>query len=304
MKFLIITPVRNEERFISITIESMQKQKLPPYRWLIVDDGSTDNTCQIIRSYMKKNQFIEYLPIKNRGYRKPGKGVIDTFYYGYNSIDAHDYDVIAKFDADLQFPPDTLQKIADAFLNNPRLGVTGGTRYERKNDDKPFRKVLVPYGFVGGPYKFYRKQCFLDIGGLIHRAGWDGVDTVRANMKGWQTHELPSVKIIHLKPTGTAKGEGLKKACEKYGDVSYYMGGYFWYFILRVIGRSIHGRNYKTGLYMLKGYFRSLSQRLPREPRSFRHYLKRDQISRLGHWIRILLPSFLNRSQDTNKLYN
>ena len=304
MKFLIITPVRNEERFIPFTIDSMLAQTLPPYRWILVDDGSTDNTGNIIRAHMKKGRFIEYLPVENRGFRNPGKGVIDTFYYGYNSIDSHDYDVIAKFDADLQFSPDMLQKIADAFAKYERLGVTGGTRYERRENGKAFRKVLVPHGFVGGPYKFYRKECFKDIGGLIHRAGWDGVDTVKANMLGWQTYELPHVRIIHLKPTGTAKGEGLKKACEKYGDVSYYMGGYFWYFMLRVVGRSIHGRNPKIGLYLLRGYFRSFSQRLPRESRRFRRYLKRDQISRLAHWFKILRPSIFNPSRGTDRLYH
>ena len=228
MKIIIITPVRNEGKFIEVTIRCMASQTLLPHKWVIVNDGSTDNTESIIKKYMLVYSFINYVSIPDRGYRKPAQGVVEAFYEGLNSLKTTDCDVLAKFDADLDFPPNTLEKICNVFKGDPSLGITGGTRYEKVGDKDGLKRVLVPQGFVGGPYKFYRKVCFDDIGGLITRAGWDGVDIVKANMKGWNTGEIESLKIIHLKPTGLAEGEGLKNACEKYGNVSYYMGGYLW----------------------------------------------------------------------------
>ncbi len=290
MKLIIITPTRNEEKSISITIESMRKQTLLPIKWIIVNDGSTDNTEKIIKELTNNISFVKYVHIPDRGYRKPGQGVIETFYEGYNCIE-NDYDILAKFDADLQFPPDTLEKICKAFRDDPKLGITGGAYYERLNNKGTLKRVLFSEGYVGGPVKFYRKKCFEDINGLIQRAGWDGVDIIKAKMKGWNTGEIEALKIIHLKPTGTAAGEGLKRACNKYGDVSYYMGGYLWYFCLRVIGRSLENRNLKIGYHMVRGFLRSYLNKLDRESPEFRNFLKKMQRKSMIHWFKLLLNS-------------
>lgn len=297
MKIVIITPVRNEGEHIRITINCMLNQTLLPIKWIIVNDGSKDDTEKIVKEFSKTNSFMHYISLPDRGKREPGRGVVEAFYKGYSKIAGMNYDILAKFDADLEFPPNTLEKVCQAFLTDPNLGITGGTRYEkRKNENNP-RKVLVPKGFVGGPFKFYRKKCFEDINGLTKRAGWDGVDTIKANMKGWRTGEIESLKIFHLKPTGTAKGEGLVRAWEKYGDVSYYMGGYLWYFFLRVAARTFEGRNPKVGYYMLRGYLRSIRNNVPRESRGFRRFLKRKQLENMIYWFRLGLKGSSQRER-------
>jgi len=296
MRVVIISPVRNEGQFIHHTLESMSKQTLVPVKWIIVDDGSTDDTGKIVKQYLSRMTFLEYYYLPDRGYRKPAVGVMEAFYKGYDKIKKLNFDILSKFDADLKFPENMIEMICDTFMKNPDLGITGGTRYEQRKKDGPFKKVLLPKGFVGGPTKFYRKQCYDDIGGLIVRAGWDGVDTIRASMNGWDTGEIESLKVYHLKPTGMAKGEGLKKACEKYGDVSYHMGGYLWYFILRVIGRSMNSRNIKIGYYMITGYIKSILNKEKRESKEFRKYLKRVQRNNINYWLGLLKNKLLIKS--------
>ncbi len=284
LKFVIITPTRNEEQFIETTIRCMARQTHPPLKWVIVNDGSNDGTATILDRAAREVSFISVLHLPDRGYRKPGQGVIEVFYEGYKKIEGHDYDVLAKFDADLEFEPGMLERIGREFMNNDKLGITGGTIYTA--GERGLVRDAVPDGFVQGAVKFYRAACFRDIDGLICRSGWDGVDNIRANMHGWDTYEIRDLKVIHLRPTGTASGEGEKRACMKYGDVSYYMGGYFWYFLLRVVGRSLAGRSWRPGYYMLKGYWHAWKARSERATVPFRKYLKSKQLS----GIRNMLP--------------
>ena len=242
MKIVIITPTRNEDNYIRITIESLVNQTILPSQWIIVDDGSKDSTYSVVKEYSDKFPFIKYIDLPDRGFRKPGQGVIEAFYEGFKQIDESDYNIIAKMDADLQLPPNMLEVIVNEFKNVSDLGITGAVRYERKINSNNLSRVIIPKDFVGGPTKFYRRKCFEDIGGLVKRAGWDGVDIIKANIRGWRSYEINSLKVIHLKYTGSAKGEGALKAYEKYGDVSYYMGGYFWFLKINIRLRRGRGR--------------------------------------------------------------
>jgi len=281
MKIAVITSVRNEAGYIKTAIRCMLAQTVPPARWVIVDDGSSDGTGAIIGEKLAGVPFVRYVVLPDRGYRKPAVGVVESFYRGREEIADLDYDVIAKLDGDLEFPSDMIAKISEAFREDPRLGITGGCQYEGGEEKESRRRIRHPRGFVSGIAKFYRRECFEEIGGIILRAGWDGVDTVRAGMKGWRTGQLEDLKIYHLRTTGTARGEGIKKAGLKYGDVSFYMGGYFWYFLLHVMRLMILYRSLAVGFWTMAGFFKSLASREPRETKEFRRYLKRRQLQNL-----------------------
>ncbi len=287
MRIAIITPVRNEKQHIGTTIRCMVRQTVRPVKWVIVNDGSTDGTGEIIEKEMAGHSFIEHVAVPDRGFRKPAQGVIESFYKGMDALEGVDFDVVSKFDGDLEFPEDMMEQIGRAFEDDPRLGITGGTRYEQINESSPLKELVVPDDYVCGIHKFYRRECFGDIGGLICRAGWDGVDNIKANMHGWKTYQLRSIKVIHLKPTGTSKGEGLKRAGLKYGDTSYYMGGYFWHFLLHAAKLMIFNRKPTLGYYMLKGFFRAMVRGDERESANFRKTLKRRQLRNVARWMRL-----------------
>lgn len=290
MKIILITPVRNEERYIEICIQCMLRQTYLPNKWVIVNDGSSDKTESIVKKFTENFEFIKYISIPDRGYRNPGKGIMDAFYVGYDTLKDEEFDIIAKFDGDLSFPEDMIEKIVNAFREDPALGITGGIRYDAVRNNI-YRKMIVPKYYVGGPAKFYRKECFKNINGLIRRAGWDGVDVVRAQKENWRTGEIENIVIYHLRPTGTSNGEGIKKASLKYGDVSYFMGGYWWYFVLRVIGRSLQNMSPVMFYYMTIGYLSSKYNNVSRENKAFIDYYKLLQMDNIKGYINLLFKN-------------
>ncbi len=279
MRFLIITPARDEESTIGTTLSSMINQTCRPDHWVVVDDGSTDRTSAIAEVHAVQNQFITILRRPDRGFRSPGEGVVEAFEFGLDHALAQGwlFDVVGKLDADLDLPHHALACIRDAFAADPTLGIAGLRRLERRTPKGALAGVAPPEGFVGGPTKFYRWSCFEEIGGLIRRAGWDGVDNVRANLKGWRTREISSPTVVHLRSTGTHSGEGFARACRKYGLVSYHMGGHLWYFILRMTFRSLRARDIRVAWHMARGYAAALAADEPRQDTDFRRFLRRLQ---------------------------
>ncbi len=288
LKTIVITPVRNEEAYVEKTIQAMIHQTVKPLRWIVVNDGSSDKTKDIVSKYLHIS-YIRLIDVPDRGFRLPGQGVVEAFYTGLDSISDLDYDIVVKMDGDLYFDPSTFEAILDEFEKEKSLGIASGSRYDRRKHSSEFKKEIVPLGYVGGPFKFYRRECFHQIGGLIRRSGWDGVDIVKARMHGWDTRELRHVKYYHLRPTGTATGEGIKKANMKYGEVSYYMGGYLWYFALRVIGRSLMARSIWPGVFMILGYARSARLRLAKENEEFIKFMKKIQLENTRNYLKMLL---------------
>jgi poly-beta-1,6-N-acetyl-D-glucosamine synthase len=289
MNMCIISPVRDEASHIYQYLKAVMPQLTISDLWIVVDDGSTDETYNILEKYKKeKFERLHLVKVANRGFRNPGGGVIEAFYYGLNNIDINRFDIIVKLDADLEIPDNMFSEIKEAFAKDPNLGITGATIWELPFNQQcgEIRPRIVPEDFVGGPDKFYRRKCFQEIGGLSKRSGWDGVDTIKANMLGWTTKELLQLKVVHRRPTGLSTQEGVKYACRKYGSVSYYMGGYVWYFLIRCFARAIQSKNIMVAWFMLEGYLNSLKNKETQEGIKFRKYLKKVQRKRFVYWVR------------------
>ena len=164
MKFYIIIPAHNEESSIGLTIDSLANQTLLPKKVVVVNDNSTDNTEDIVEALAEKHHWITLLNSKSSNQHLPGSKIINAFYKGYNLLD-DDYDVICKFDADLIFPPNYLEQIAQHFKQNQRLGMAAGFCYIEKNGDWILEN-LTRKDHIRGALKAYKKDCFTQIGKL------------------------------------------------------------------------------------------------------------------------------------------
>jgi poly-beta-1,6-N-acetyl-D-glucosamine synthase len=292
---LVISPIRDEEEYICGAINCIRSQSLQPALWVVVDDGSTDKTEELVRRALPTMENLRYIKVPNRGFRKPGGGVVESFNVGISSVNLEDYDYIVKLDVDLMFGEDTFRRVIDAFETNRKLGIAGPRRYEQVYKGSHFAHSSGPRYFVGGPMKFYRRECYEAIGGLVTRAGWDGVDTIEAQMNKWATKELETVEIYHLRPTGTASGEGVKRACYKYGDVVYYMGGNFLIFFARAVYRALEAKKPRVFIYMLSGYFISLFRGVERRSISFRKFYRKLQREGFVDWVKYVLNQLINK---------
>ncbi|MCS7034516.1 MAG: glycosyltransferase family 2 protein, partial [Phycisphaerae bacterium] len=179
-RYCLITPCRDEAKYARRTIESVLRQTIRPARWVIVDDGSRDETPGILAEYAARVPWITVITRPDRGDRKLGGGVIDAFYCGYETIQPSEYDYICKFDLDLEIPPGYFEGLMHRMEAEPRIGTASGKPY-MEYKGRLIAEVCGDENSVG-MIKFYRTACFQQIGGFVRELMWDGIDCHRCRM--------------------------------------------------------------------------------------------------------------------------
>jgi glycosyltransferase involved in cell wall biosynthesis len=277
-KYVIVTPVRDEEQFIHETIRSVLSQTIQPAEWIIVDDGSRDQTGYLIDECAKSHTWIKALHRRDRGQRLPGTGVMEAFYLGYECLSSPDWDFIVKLDGDVGLPVDYFERCFQRFSEDSSLGMCGGVMY-RLDDGAP-KLESHPLMHVRGPIKLYSRPCWDAIGGLIRAPGWDTVDEIQANRRGWHTRSFPDLKVIHYRPTGAAQGAWKNSVKNGRAD---YISGYHPIFMAAKCGRRLFEKPYfVVGVGQAYGYLTGYLRRIPQvdDPGLIR-YLRRQQMRRM-----------------------
>jgi len=278
MEYVIITSARNEEKYIENTIISVIGQKIRPIEWVIVNDGSVDDTQSILDRYSNQYAWIHVINRRDRGFRKSGVGVIEAFYTGYRALETRGWRFIVKLDADLSFDSDYFERCFEYFKLNPRLGIGGGMIYSIH--DGVARPEKDPHFHVRGATKIYRKGCWDDIGGLFETTGWDTLDEVRANMLGWETKTFSQLKVVHHRPTGAADGSW--KNCIKNGRGSYISGYHPLFMFLKCIRRLTKKPYILGSIGLFYGYASGYMKGIPQvNDRALIVYLRKQQLRRL-----------------------
>jgi len=175
--YLIISPCRNEAEFMVSTLVSVVNQSVLPAKWIIVDDGSTDATPDILQEYSDQYDFIEIVTRDNRGHRSVGPGVIEAFYAGLEVVDLDDYQFVCKLDLDLIMPPRYFELMIERMKNSPRLGTCSGKTYFEAGEPGELLPEECGDESSIGAAKFYRVSCFQQIGGFVRQVMWDGIDS-------------------------------------------------------------------------------------------------------------------------------
>ncbi len=266
LKYVLVTPARNEEAFIELTIESMVRQTVRPLRWVIVSDGSTDRTDEIVSKYAARHDWIDFVRMPERQVRDFA-GKVYSFNAGYGRVKQLDYEIIGNLDADITFEPGYCEFLLGKFAERPGLGVAGTPFVE--NFDKPdkhsYAGTNANLNHVSGACQTFRRKCFEDIGGYlpIKGGGIDWMAVTTARMKGWQTRTFLEKICYHHRKMGTAERSPLM-ARFRHGQEDYYVGGHPLWQILKGMAQMREKPLVGGGLFLILGYFYGLIIRMER----------------------------------------
>jgi glycosyltransferase involved in cell wall biosynthesis len=276
-RYALVTPCRDEAQYARRTLDSVTRQTVPPAVWVIVDDGSTDQTPQILAEYALRFPYIKIVTRADRGERKLGGGVIDAFYAGYEKIDPADYEYVCKLDLDLELPHRYFETLMERMEANPRIGTCSGKPYYL-HDGKLVSEMCGDEHSVG-MIKFYRTDCFQQIGGFVRELMWDGIDGHRCRMKGWLalSWDDRAINFEHLRPMGTSD-KNWWTGRVRHGVGQYFMGTGFVYMLVSSIFRATRPPVLVGGLAMFWGYLKCSLQVRPRyADAEFRRFLRTYQ---------------------------
>jgi biofilm PGA synthesis N-glycosyltransferase PgaC len=234
LDYVIITPAHNEELFIENTIKSVIAQTLKPKKWVIVSDGSTDGTDDIIISYQKDYDWIEYVRLPEHRDRQFAAKVT-AFNAGYDRIKNQDYQIIGNLDADITFEKDYFKFLIGKFAEFTDLGVAGTPFVE--NNIRISSHDLSDLRHVSGACQMFRRECFEQIGGYVPIRGggidWTAVTTAR--MKGWRTQTFTEKVCNHHRKIGTGRKNSILISRFNNGQKDYFLGNHPLWEIFRSI---------------------------------------------------------------------
>jgi len=278
-KYVLITPARNEAQFIQLTLQSMVKQTLRPLKWVIVSDGSTDGTDEIVGECLLEHDWIELLRMPERAERHFA-GKVCAFNAGYERVKGLDFDIVGNLDADVSFEPDHFEFLIGKMSQNPELGLAGA----------PFREGEYQYDYrvqnienVWGGCQLFRRECYESIGGYcpVKGGGVDHIAVISARMKGWKTRTFTEKVCIHHRRMNSA-GQSALKAKFKMGAKDYLFGNHPVWELFRTAYQAAHPPLFIGGLALGTGYFWSLLRRTERSiTPDLIAFTRREQMRRL-----------------------
>jgi glycosyltransferase involved in cell wall biosynthesis len=271
LSYAAITPAREEADNLRRLGRSLLEQTVEPQRWIVVDNGSTDETVAVLSDLAVQRPWVGWTSIPVDGPMQPGAPIVRAFHEGLGLLD-DPVDVVVKLDADVSMEPDYFERLLAAFEADPTLGLAGGICLEER--DGVWETVNVTAHHIRGAVRAYRRACLNDLLPLEERMGWDGIDALKASVRGWRTETVPGLTFFHHRPVGARDGGPAARWIAQ-GEGAYYMGYRFSYLFLRSL---FYARRDPAALAMLWAYARAALDRKPTcSDGDVREYVRRRQ---------------------------
>jgi poly-beta-1,6-N-acetyl-D-glucosamine synthase len=279
--YAIITPVRDELSNLQRLASCLAAQTVTPTTWLIMDDGSTDGSTSFVAELVGRYAWIRMAPAGGTALER-GRPIVRAFHAALRLLEPLP-DIVVKLDADISMGPEYFERILSEFEGNSRLGIAGGIGYERQADGI-WRQRHGTGPAVWGANRAYRRECLEDVLPIEERMGWDTLDLMKANVKGWQTEVFYDLPFKHHRVEGE-RDRSRFWTCMVQGETAYYMGYRPSYLAVRTMFRMLRE---PAAVGMLIGYSRAVRQRLPRwgDPKGGAYVRKQQHIVRLPARIR------------------
>lgn len=281
--YVLITPAKNEQQFIGKTIESVLAQSVRPREWIIVSDGSTDNTDRIVQGYCRDNPFLRLERVED-GKGRNFAAKVAAFRRGVDAVGDSNYDFIGNLDADVSFASDYFERILLKFAQRRSLGLAGGLILENCGD------IFVPQSThrysVAGAVQLFRRSCFEQIGGYtpVRAGGIDTVAEIKVRMHGWEVETFPDLRVFHHRRIQTGCSNILATRFRQ--GVNHSRLGYHPLFqVLSSISR-VQDRPYGIGAALVLAGYCWASVRYPDKvlPSDVVKFLREEQGERVRAW--------------------
>lgn len=283
-RLLIVSPVYNEASHLERTARAVAAQSRPPNSWVIVDDGSTDDTLTVARRLEGEMDFVTVLEAPqgvaagsdNLALARP----VIAFNLGLDHAGWRSFDFVGKLDGDVELPPEWFEELLDRFDTDPRLGLAAGRLAEQ--GPSGWKLIPIPATHIHGAVKLFRRDCLEEIGGVPDRLGWDTIDETYARMRGYETRSFPELVARHHRPWGSADGRLRGRA--RHGEcawILHYGAGWVTLRSLKVARVPPVGL---SGMAFLYGYCRAAVRGVPRvDDREFRRFVRSELRTRMLH---------------------
>ena len=277
--YCLISPARNEAEYIKKTLDSVLEQTVLPRRWIIIDDGSTDDTPDILAKYAAEHNFIKVHTRANRGRRALGGGVVEVFNSGLELLADEPVDFVCKLDVDLILPPRYFERLLEEMEADDRLGSVSGKPYFWVGEEgrSELKSERIADDVSVGASKFYRRVFLDDIGGLVKGLIWDGVDCYRGRMLGWRSKSIddPELRFIHLRPMGSSD-RGILNGRIRLGEGYWFIGAGPLFVLATALYRVTHKPALLGSLATVWGYAKAGLKGVSRyDDLEFRRFLRR-----------------------------
>ena len=285
--YVLITPARDEERYIAKTLDSVISQTVLPKKWVIVSDSSTDRTDEIVNKYAANHEYVQLLCVSCQENRNFGSKV-NAFGAGVRHLNGLEYDFIGNLDADVSFGPNYFERLLQKFLQNPRLGIGGGKVLELQNGEYKERPGDRPW-IVAGAVLLFRRQCYEEVGGFIplKAGGEDTAAQIMARMNGWEVKSFIELKVLHHRPTGTGAGDVWSTRFHQ-GIQDYMLGQHIAYFMVKCLGRVLEKPFLFGSVLRVFGYcWSGLTRKEKPVSTDFIRFHRHEQINRLKSLLKV-----------------
>jgi poly-beta-1,6-N-acetyl-D-glucosamine synthase len=291
-KYVIVTPAFNEAQYIGKTIESVIRQTILPQRWVIVDDGSTDQTAQIIKQYAERYSWISYLRRSKDPSHTYYASNVYALHLGYEHVRDLSFDFVATLDADIVLGDHYYERIFERFEANQGIGIATGTLFEPINGclkELAFDRYSTPKAL-----QVFRRACYEKVGGYIpcRNGGEDTCTEILARMYGWRTWSFRDVHVVHQRPVGTGAGKKVLHARFRQGLADYCLATQPVFMLAKCMRRCLRERPYfLSGLARLMGFLYGYCVREERQlPKDARRYVRKEQLRRLLAYVHVGPP--------------
>lgn len=278
--YILISPARNESALIEKTIQSVINQTVLPLRWVVVNDGSTDNTSEIVRSYLADYPWIRLVDLPVRKERHFAAKV-NAFNAGWETVKNLDYQIIGNLDADVSFEPDYFEFLLDKMSQDSSLGVAGTIFMEEGYSSG--KDSMEGQNHVAGAAQMFRRECFDQIGGYLPNkaGGIDWIAVTTARMLGWKTRAFCEKSLFHYRKLGTAERNPLASSFS-YGEKDYYLGNHPLWELIRVLYRATKKPYLIEGAALYAGYLSAFLRRMKRPvSKELMHFHRKEEMQKL-----------------------